>query len=72
MDDNRLPKKKIKIQTGRENKCRKTTNEMGRWFPGIIVDDDDDDDDDDDEIRCLLAIHGFMEDNLYFFLIFNC
>ena len=35
MDDNRLPKKKkIKLHTRREKKYRKTTNEMGRWFPG--------------------------------------
>ena len=33
MDDNRLPKK-IKLQTWRENKHRKTINEVGRWFPG--------------------------------------
>ena len=53
MDDNRVPKKKkIKLQTWREKKYRKTTNEMG-WFPGgrnrsgglsLIVYDDDDDD----------------------------
>ena len=48
--DNRLPKKKIKLQTWRKKKYRKTKNEMGRWFPGgrnrprglrLIVDDDD-------------------------------
>ena len=33
MDNNRLPKK-FKLQTWRENKYRKTTNGMGRWFPG--------------------------------------
>ena len=39
--------KKFKLQTWRENKYRKTTNEMGRWFPGgrkrprsLVVDDD--------------------------------
>ena len=47
--------KKIKLQTWREKKYMKTTNEMGSWFPGgrnmtkslslIVVDDDDDDDD---------------------------
>ena len=40
--------KKFKLQTWREKKYRKTTNEMGRWFPGarnrprslsLIVDD---------------------------------
>ena len=30
MNDNRLPKKKLKFQIGREKKYRKTTNEMGR------------------------------------------
>ena len=34
MDDNRLPQTKIKLQTWREKRYRKTTNEMGRWFPG--------------------------------------
>ena len=48
MDDNRLPKKKL--ETWREKKYKKTTNEMGRWFQGgrnrprglslIVVDDD--------------------------------
>ena len=42
--------KKFKLQTWREKKYRKTTNEMGRWFPGgrnkprglsLIVDDDE-------------------------------
>ena len=56
MDDNRLPKK-IKLQTWREKKYRKATNEMGRWFQegrnrtrglSLIVDDDDDDDDEED------------------------
>ena len=53
MDDNRLPKKN-KLQTWREKKYRKTTNEMGKWFPGgrnrprglsliVVVDNDDDD-----------------------------
>ena len=55
MDGNRLSKK-IKLQTWKEKKYRKTTNEIGRWFPGgrnsprglsLIVDDDYDYDDDD-------------------------
>ena len=33
IDDNRLPKK-FKLQTWREKKDRKATNEMGRWFQG--------------------------------------
>ena len=33
MDDNRLPQK-IKLQTWREKKYRKTTNEMGRFSGG--------------------------------------
>ena len=34
LDDNRLPKNKIKLQTSRENKYRKTTNETGKGFQG--------------------------------------
>ena len=49
--------KKFKLQTWREKKYRKTTDEMGRWFPGgrnrpwglSLIDEDDDDDDDDDD-----------------------
>ena len=49
--------KKFKLQTWREKKYSKTTNEMGRWFPGgwkrpsglSLIDNDDDEDDDDEE-----------------------
>ena len=47
-----ITQKYFKLQTWREKKYRKITNEMGRWFPGgrnrtkslsLIVDDDDND-----------------------------
>ena len=63
MDENRLPKKINKLQTWREKKYRKTTNEMGRRFPGgrnrsrglSLIDDDDDDDEEELGNRARIA-----------------